>query len=566
MHPRDRRFPGRPACDPTLPTCEDPPVSNELLINVTPSESRVALVENGLLQELHLERADDISYVGNIYFGRVERVLPGMQAAFVNIGLSRTAFLHAGEIARPRPELSTALDDELGEPAVPPIGELIREGQDVLVQVVKDPMGSKGARLTTQLSLPSRYLVYLPGVRSVGVSLRIDNEDERARLRGLVEQLMSENGAGGDSSGRAPDRGQDADAVDETGDGTDGGRHDEHARDEAAGTASGEEIGLILRTNAEGVEIDALRRDLDYLRRLWRDIEQRMAGSPKPGDCIYEDLSLPLRAIRDLMHGGIDRVRIDDAKTLRQAQAFAGTFVAEWADRIEAHGGSGPLFDLFGVEDEITRALKRDVSLKSGGHLTIDQTEAMTTIDVNTGGYVGVRNFAETVFKTNLEAAQALARQLRLRNLGGIIITDFIDMDVDEHKRQVLRTLTQALARDPARSTVSDISPLGLVEMTRKRTTESLEHRLCEPCPHCNGRGWQKSVETVCSEIFREILRAVRQFETGQLMVMAPPQVVDKILEEHTRTIAELTEQLGTTIRFQPEEQYGQEQFDVVLL
>ncbi|MBY6203762.1 ribonuclease E/G [Halomonas denitrificans] len=536
-------------------------MSNELLINVTPSESRVALVENGLLQELHLERADDISYVGNIYFGRVERVLPGMQAAFVNIGLSRTAFLHAGEIARPRPELSTALDDELDEPTVPPIGELIREGQEVLVQVVKDPMGSKGARLTTQLSLPSRYLVYLPGVRSVGVSLRIDNEEERARLRGLVEQLMSERRTDdGDGKSQEADRTSGRKSDGESGR---GGR--DTAVDEPGG-ASAEDIGLILRTNAEGVELDALRRDLDYLRRLWRDIERRMAGSPKPGDCIYEDLSLPLRAIRDLMHGGIDRVRIDDAKTLRQAQAFAANFVAEWADRIEAHGGSGPLFDLFGVEDEITRALKRDVTLKSGGHLTIDQTEAMTTIDVNTGGYVGVRNFAETVFKTNLEAAQALARQLRLRNLGGIIIIDFIDMDDDEHKRQVLRTLTQALARDPARSTVSEISPLGLVEMTRKRTTESLEHRLCEPCPHCNGRGWQKSVETVCSEIFREILRAVRQFETGQLMVMAPPQVVDKILEEHTRTIAELTEQLGTNIRFQPEEQYGQEQFDVVLL
>ncbi|NKI35745.1 ribonuclease G [Wenzhouxiangella sp. XN79A] len=495
-------------------------MSNELLINVTPSERRVALVENGLLQEVHLERADDISYVGNIYFGKVERVLPGMQAAFVNIGLSRTAFLHAGEIARPRPELSAALDDELVESTVPPISELIREGQNVLVQVVKDPMGSKGARLTTQLSLPSRFLVYLPGVRSVGVSLRIDNEEERSRLRALVEDLLG--------------------ADDET--------------------------GLIVRTNAEGVGREELERDLFYLRTLWRDLERRMSDQPKPGDCIYEDLSLPLRAIRDLMHGGIDRVRIDDPTTLRQAQAFAATFVAEWADRIDAHAGTGPVFDLFGVEDEIERALKREVPLKSGGHLTIDQTEAMTTVDVNTGGYVGVRNFDETVFKTNMEAAQALARQLRLRNLGGIVIVDFIDMTDEEHKRQVLRMLQQALARDPARTSVSEISPLGLVEMTRKRTTESLEHRLCEPCPHCNGRGWQKSVDSVCSEIFREILRAVRQFETGRLMVMASPQVVDKILEDHTRTVAELTEQLGTSIRFQPEEQYGQEQFDVVLL
>lgn len=495
-------------------------MSNELLINVTPSESRVALVENGLLQELHLERADDISFVGNIYFGKVERVLPGMQAAFVNIGLSRTAFLHAGEIARPRPELSATLDDELSESAVPPISELIREGQNVLVQVVKDPMGSKGARLTTQLSLPSRFLVFLPGVRSVGVSLRIDNEEERQRLRGLCESLLDAE----------------------------------------------EQTGVIVRTNAEGVSFDELERDLAYLRTLWRDLERRMSDDPQPGDCIYEDLSLPLRAVRDLMHAGIDRVRIDDPGTLGQAQRFAATFVAEWADRIEGHTGTGPLFDLFGVEDEIERALKREVPLKSGGHLTIDQTEAMTTVDVNTGGYVGVRNFDETVFKTNMEAAQALARQLRLRNLGGIVIIDFIDMTDEEHKRQVLRMLQQTLARDPARTSISEISELGLVEMTRKRTTESLEHRLCEPCPHCNGRGWQKSVDSVCSEIFREILRAVRQFESGRLMVMASPQVVDKILDDHTRTIAELTEQLGTSIQFQPEEQYGQEQFDVVLL
>src|SRR6056297_1795518 len=453
-------------------------MSNELLINVTPSESRVALVENGLLQELHLERMGDISYVGNIYMGRVERVLPGMQAAFVDIGLSRTAFLHAGEIARSRPELESDVVDEHGEPMIPPIGEMIREGQSIPVQVVKDPMGSKGARLTTQLSLPSRYLVYLPGSGSIGVSLRIENEAERARLRELVGEILDS--------------------------------HDE------AGN------GLILRTNAEGVGATELKRDLDYLRRLWSGIAKKLGNGCEPGTCIYEDLSLPLRALRDLMH--------------------------------------------YGVEDEISRALRRNVALKSGGHLTIDQTEAMTTIDVNTGGFVGARNFSETVYKTNMEAAQALARQLRLRNLGGIIIIDFIDMTDDEHKRQVMRMLNQSLARDPARTTVSEISALGLVEMTRKRTTESLEHRLCNPCPQCNGRGWQKSPETVCSEIFREILRAVRQFETGRLMVLAAPPVVDKMLDEYTGPLAEVTEQLGTNIRFQSEEQYAQEQFDVVLL
>ena len=497
-------------------------MSNELLVNVTPSESRVALVENGLLQELHLERRGDISYVGNIYMGRVERVLPGMQAAFVDIGLSRTAFLHAAEIARSRPELESDAGDAPGEYQVPPIHEMIREGQRLPVQVIKDPMGSKGARLTTQLSIPSRYLVYLPDSNTVGVSLRIDNEAERARLRELVDRMLE--------------------------------KHDR------VGT------GLIVRTNAEGVSLVELDRDLDYLRRLWTGLAEKLKSDCEPGTCIYEDLSLALRALRDLMHAGIERVRFDEADTFRQAERFANTFIGEWSDRLELFTGPGPLFDLYGVEDEIGRALRRNVSLKSGGHLTIDQTEAMTTIDVNTGGYVGTRNFADTIYKTNMEAAQALARQLRLRNLGGIVIVDFIDMNDDEHKRQVMRMLNQSLARDPARTTVSEISALGLVEMTRKRTTESLEHRLCEPCPHCGGRGWQKSTETVCSEIFREILRAVRQFETGRLMVLAAPPVVEKMLDEYTGPLADVTEQLGTNIRFQSEEQYAQEQFDVVLL
>lgn len=508
-------------------------MSDELLINVTPTESRVALVENGLVQELHLERVGDFSYVGNIYLGRIERVLPGMQAAFVDIGLSRTAFLHAGEIARARIEadievndipdaLAAEADIREAESQLPPIAELVYESQVIPVQVIKDPMGSKGARLTTRLSLPSRYLVLLPGGHSIGVSLRIDHAEERSRLKELTAAVLESHG------------------------------------DCAA--------GVIVRTNAEGVGKQALERDLAYLLKLWSEIQARIATGPAPGTCIYADLSLPLRALRDLMHAGIERVRIDDPETLVAAREFAMTFVAEWADRLELFDGPGPLFDIYGVEDEISRALRRNVALKSGGHLTIDQTEAMTTVDVNTGGFVGTRNFADTIFKTNLEAAQAVARQLRLRNLGGIIIIDFIDMEDEEHKRQVMRVLQQALARDPARTMVSEISALGLVEMTRKRTIESLEHRLCEPCPHCSGRGWLKSSETVCAEIFREILRARRQFETGKLMVLAAPRVVDKMLEDYTAPLAEVTERLGTSIRFQPEEHYAQEQFDVVLL
>jgi ribonuclease G len=490
-------------------------VSDEILINVSPTERRVAVVESGLLQELYLERSGEASYVGNIYMGRIERVLPGMQAAFVNIGLERTAFLHAADILPRQPEL-----DENGESRpVPSITELVSQGQKLLVQVVKDPLGTKGARLTTQLSIPSRYLVLLPGIQSLGVSVRIELEAERERLRGLLREMIGEDS----------------------------------------------QHGFIIRTNAEGIEGDALARDLKYLRRLWPRIEAD-AEKAGAGQLVYEDLSLPYRSLRDLMHADIEKVRIDERGTYERAVRFAGEFFPEWAERIEFYDGDGPLFDLYGVETEIERALDRSTPLKSGGHLTIDQTEAMTTVDVNTGSYLGYRNLEETIFKTNLEAAQAIARQLRLRNLGGIIIIDFIDMTEDDHKRQVLRTLQRALARDHARTTVSEISPLGLVEMTRKRTTESLEHRLCESCPACDGRGRVKSVDTVCSEIFREIMRAVRQFETGQMRVMACPQVVDRMLEEHHRSIAELTEQLGTSIHFQPEEQYDQEQFDVVLL
>lgn len=495
-------------------------MSDEILINVTPTESRVALVEHGLLQEFYLERRDLTSHVGNIYMGRVERVMPGMQAAFVDVGLARTAFLHASDIVRRQTELA---DDE-GERVVPPIASLVREGEEVLVQVTKDPLGTKGARLTTQLSIPSRCLVLLPHVDTIGVSARIEDEVERERLRQLLGELLAERGV--------TDR---------------------------------EGLGFILRTNAEGVEAEALQRDLEYLVRRWRSIQSDLAGA-KPGQLIYEDLALPFRSLRDLMHAGIERMRIDHAPTLERAQRFAQAFYPDWVDRLEAYTGSSPLFDLYGVEGEIDRALSRTTPLKSGGYLCIDQTEAMTTIDVNSGAFVGASNAAETIFKTNLEAAQTVARQLRLRNLGGIIIIDFIDMDDEAHKRQVMRMLQRALEADPAKTFVSELSQLGLVEMTRKRTTESLEHRLCEPCQVCRGTGRIKSIETVCGEIFREIVRTVRQFESGQLRVLAAEQVVERILEEHGATIGELAEQLNTDIRFQADRHYPQDQFDVVLL
>jgi ribonuclease G len=491
-------------------------MSEELLINVTPRETRVALVENGMLQEVLIERSARRGWYGNVYKGKVVRVLPGMQAAFVEVGLERTAFLHASDIVRPTPDEG---DAEVAAPtSTPPIGELVREGQEIVVQVIKDPIGTKGARLTTQLSIPSRYLVLLPRSRTLGVSARIEDEGERARLKSIVQE------------------------------------HAERTH-----------CGYIVRTNAEGQSAEALSDDVAYLEKAWAQLTAKAPGA-KVGERLYEDLSLPLRSVRDMMRANIEKVRVDSRETYERTVAFAQVFMPDMLDRIEHYPGERPLFDLYGVEDEIQKALKKEVPLKSGGYLVIDQTEAMTTIDVNTGGYLGHRNLEETVYRTNLEAAQTVARQLRLRNLGGIIIIDFIDMEDEEHRRQVLRTLEKGLARDHAKTTVYAMSPIGLVEMTRKRTTESLARQLTETCPECSGRGAIKTAETVCYEIFREVTRAVRQFEARKLLVLASPKVVTRVTEEESAAVAELEEFLGKSIRFQAEEQYGQEQYDVVLL
>ena len=489
-------------------------MSEEILINTTPSESRVALVESGTLQEVWLERAGHTGYIGNIYMGEVSRVLPGLQAAFVDIGLERTAFLHARDLER---QDLTATEGE--GPPEPLIASLLRPGERIMVQVIKDPLGSKGARVTTKISIPSRFLVLLPDCKTIGISVRIEEESERVRLQELVQTL----------------------------------------RDDAQGH------GYIVRTNAEGVNDFAFSADMVYLGKVWQAIEERAVGAGVVS-CIYEDLSLPLRALRDMMHEDVDRVRIDSPRVLQKVRDFAQRFVPDWRDRIEEFSSDRPIFDLFGVEDEIEKALKPVTPLKSGGNLVFDQTEAMTTIDVNTGAYVGYRNLEETIYKTNLEATHSIARQLRLRNLGGIIIVDFIDMADEEHRRQVMRSFERALERDHAKTALTPISALGLVEMTRKRTTESLERRLCTPCPHCDGRGSVKSTETVCLEIFREIVRSSRQFEANKLMVLASSRVVERILDEQSVTVAELEVLTGKTIRFQREDQYAQEQFDVVLL
>nr|WP_207123778.1 ribonuclease G [Halorhodospira abdelmalekii] len=477
-----------------------------MLINLTPRETRVALVENGVLQEIHLERARRRGLVGNIYLGQVRRVLPGMQAAFIDAGLERTAFLHVSDLRR-----------DTGE-TPPPIDQLIREQQSLLVQVIKDPIGNKGARVTTQITVPSRYLVLTPSSAGVGVSARIEDDGERARLRAVAQNFGAEEDA---------------------------------------------QAGLIFRTAAEGVGDDALAADRDFLLRLWDSIRMR-AERAQPGTLVHEDLPLLLRALRDLATRDLERVRVDSREGLQRVREFCSDLLPHLADRAEHYVGERPIFDLYGVEDEIERALDRRVDLKSGGHLIIDQTEAMTTVDVNTGGFVGHRNVDETIFKTNLEAAQAIARQLRLRNLGGIIIVDFIDMSEPEHRRQVLRALEKALERDHAKTQVGVVSALGLVEMTRKRTRESLEQLTCEPCPTCSGRGSVKTAETVAYEIFREILREVRQFEAQRVIVLAAPAVVEILLDEESNSLAQLEEFIERPIELQVESLYAPDQFDVI--
>lgn len=490
-------------------------MSEEILINVTPRETRVALVENGVLQEVYIERTSKRGLLGNIYRGRVCRVLPGMQAAFVDIGLERAAFLHASDIVNNLPED----ENPAGARRKENIAELLSEGQEVLVQVVKDPLGTKGARLTTHITVPSRYLVLLPGETTVGVSSKIEDEAERQRFKEIATRFVSESGEG----------------------------------------------GFIVRTAAEGMGVEALEADRIFLGKLWNSVRERAQSVPV-GSIVHEDLPLAVRTLRDLVSDQVEKVRVDSRETYQRLQEFAAEFIPEMVDRLEYYPGERPIFDLYGVEDEIQKALERKVQLKSGGHVIIDQTEAMTTIDVNTGAYVGHRNLEETIFKTNLEAAQAIARHLRLRNLGGIIIIDFIDMTEEEHKRQVLRALDKALERDHAKSHITEVSALGLVEMTRKRTRESLEHILCELCPTCDGRGSLKTAETVCYEIFREIIREARQFDARQLLVLASQDVVDLLLDEESASLAELEAFINIPINFQVEALYTQEQYDVVLM
>jgi len=482
-------------------------VSEEVLINVTPRETRVAVVAAGVVQELLIERASGRGLVGNLYMGRVARVLPGMQSAFIDVGLERAAFLHVADIWENR------------EPGRP-IEKILAEGSPLLVQVMKDPIGSKGARLSTQVSLAGRLLVYLPHDPHIGISQKIEDENGRAQLRDRLKELVP---------------------ADEKG-------------------------GFIVRTLAEAAAEQELAADIAYLRQLWATIRERSLGA-QPPELLYQDLSLAQRVLRDMVSAETLRVLVDSRENHQKLVAFAQRYMPLLAARVEHYAGERPLFDLYSVEDEIEKALSRRVDLKSGGYLIIDQTEAMTTIDVNTGGYVGSRNFDDTIFKTNLEAAQSIARQLRLRNLGGIIVLDFIDMQSEAHRAAVLEEFKRALARDRTRVTVNGFTGLGLVEMTRKRTRESLAHVLCEPCPTCGGRGEVKTAFSVCYEILREILREARAFnEAREFRILASQSVIDRFLEEEAPSLEMLSQFIGKRVTMQVESSYTQEQFDIVLM
>lgn len=539
-------------------------MSEELLINISPMESRVAVLDNGVLSEIYIERHHKLGLVGNIYLGTVVRVLPGMQAAFVDIGQSRTAFLHVNDMQRdPRPPVKSK--DKPAEGLVTPtntdtiamsaeslastppivnvqsievnvqsieaasvasktlIQHRLHESQRILVQVTKDQLGSKGARLTTNISLPSRYLVYLPSSDHIGISQRIDSEEERTRLKIELSSLMQTVNLQG---------------------------------------------GLIARTAAERMPVDKLEEDIYYLLQLWRTIcaRRQEITHHQSSELIYQELSLPLRSIRDLVHAQTEKVIVDNAQIYEQVRNFAKEFVPFIYDRIVHYTAEQSLFDVHRVEEDLRDALKRRVDLKSGGYLIIDQTEAMTTIDVNTGSFVGGRSLEDTVYKTNLEATHAIARQLRLRNLGGIIILDFIDMLEQQHKDDILESLQSQLIQDYAKTNITQVSELGLVEMTRKRTRESLGQQLCEPCPTCQGRGFVKTAETVCFEIFREIMRCAHTYNSPKkFTVVAHAAVIDLLLTLEADTVANLEYLLGRVITFEVENLYTQEQYDIVL-
>jgi len=499
-----------------------------ILINVRPLETRVALLENGALVEFMAERTHKRGLVGSIYRGQVVRVLPGMQAAFVNIGLDRAAFLYVGDVRAEAGPGSPFLLEESDEVAntegsmrdenrsgeKPLIQDLLKEGQSILVQVAKDPLGTKGARITTHLSLPGRHVVYMPTLKHIGVSRRIEDEEEKERLRGIVEKLVPEEG------------------------------------------------GVIVRTAGEGATEDSIRSDIEYLVRLSEQVHKGYNEISSPG-LVHADLDVELRAVRDLLTEEITRVYVDDKVAFEKITKFVSQFMPTLKDKIAYYSKSRPLFDLYEVDLEISRALERKVWLKSGGYIVIDEAEALVIIDVNTGRYVGKKDLEDTILKTNLEAVREICHQLRIRNMGGIIIVDFIDMEKEINREKVLNQLKEELVKDRAKTNVLGMSSLGLVEMTRKRIRPSLTKSLCEPCSYCDGKGFTKRRETVAREIFHELEQEGPSAERVSNIVHCHPDVADWIYAEEEEMLEYLEVRLNRRIVFKIEGDYHVEQYEV---
>ena len=502
---------------------------NELIINVTLGETRIARLENGVVTELTIERTREGGIVGNIYKGKVVRVMPGMQAAFVEIGLDRTAFLHASDVARDlarfeEEENSTRAAREEEEPpgrggrrprGGRAIESVLQDGREVLVQVEKEPMGTKGARVTSHVSLPGRYLVYMPTVEHVGVSRRIDDPRERGRLKEMMRKVKKGPG------------------------------------------------GFIVRTVSSGVTEREFADDVSYLTKTWSEVEKNAASAKAPA-LIHAELDVLSRAVRDLFTPDIDRVVVDSKEAQDHICEFVSRFMPKGKKAVELYEGTDPIFDAFGIEIEITRALGHKVWLKSGGYIIVEQTEALTAIDVNTGRFVGRRKVDETILKTNLEAVKEIVYQLRLRSIGGIIIIDFIDMERVSDRNKVYNALKEALKGDRARTTITKISELGLVEMTRKRTREDLRRQLTNTCPYCEGKGYLKSPTTICYEVFREICREVPEIKGKQAVVYCHPSVASVLYDEERAQLEQLESRFAKRIQVKSVSDYHLEQFDVM--
>ena len=499
---------------------------SEIIVNAGREETRVALLENGLVTEIYIDRKKDRGVAGNIYKARVMKVLPGMQASFVDIGLEKSAFLYVGDVFDSSSEYAPMMDDEGLELEAETkrkrnhanqIEDLLQEGQEILVQVSKEPISTKGARVTMYISIPGRYLVMMPGISHIGVSRRIEKDEERRRLRDIVGRLRRPN------------------------------------------------TGYIIRTASQGRSEEEFKTDIEFLARLWENIQKKRDRMSAPA-LMHNELDLVFRVMRDAFTGDVDRMIIDSAEEHQRAKEYVDTYIPQLSRRVKLYDDDEPVFEHYGVEIEISRALGRKVWLKSGGYIIIDQTEALTTIDVNTGRYVGKRTLEDTILKTNLEAVREIAYQLRLRNIGGIIILDFIDMEREDNRRKVYSALQEALSHDKAKTTISHISPLGLIEMTRKRIRESLGRTLCDTCPYCDGRGFIKSSRTVCYEVFREIRKAFTGAEEKKALVTVNSTVADMLYDEERQGVEELEKEFGKKIVIKADPNLHQEQYEVIMV